>query len=37
MEEAAEPGILVRGVSKQYGKDNKVLDELDMTVIKGTM
>lgn len=29
--------LLVRGLNKQYGKENKVLDNLDMTVIKGTM
>lgn len=34
---SVKPAILVRGLSKQYGKGAKVLDDLDMTVIKGSM
>lgn len=30
-----EPAILVRGISKQYDNEEKVLDNLDMTVMRG--
>lgn len=35
--DSGQPAILVRGICKQYGNEPKVLNDLDMTVMKGAI
>lgn len=37
LQENLETAIVIRGACKEYEKDQKILDELNMTVIKGSM